>query len=245
MRSLKTSMLGPFVNSTAVIVGGVIGNAVGRHLPERLKETLPLSCGLISLSIGTVMVNKVYALPPVALALLMGTAIGELLSLEIRLGAFIRWIQGFVEKRQSGEASKERLEGFLVKFVTILVLFSVSGMGIFGSMHEAMTGDPEILLAKSILDLVTAAIFAAELGLAIAAIALPQIAIQSSLYYSAFLLLPLISPAMKADFSACGGIIMIATGLRICGIKVFPIVNMLPALILAMPLSALWVRFFG
>ena len=57
--------------------------------------------------------------------------------------------------------------------------------------------------------------------------------------------MPLTTPAMLADFSACGGIIMLATGLRICGIKIFPIVNMLPALILVMPVSALWARLFG
>jgi hypothetical protein len=50
---------------------------------------------------------------------------------------------------------------------------------------------------------------------------------------------------MLADFSACGGVIMLATGLRICGIKIFPIVNMLPALILVMPISALWARLFA
>jgi uncharacterized membrane protein YqgA involved in biofilm formation len=50
---------------------------------------------------------------------------------------------------------------------------------------------------------------------------------------------------MLADFSACGGIVMLATGLRICGIKIFPIVNMLPALLLVMPISATWAHFFG
>ena len=41
------------------------------------------------------------------------------------------------------------------------------------------------------------------------------------------------------------GIIMLATGLRICGIKIFPIVNMLPALALVMPVSAAWARLFA
>ena len=65
------------------------------------------------------------------------------------------------------------------------------------------------------------------------------------LFYGAFLLVPILTPAMQADFSACGGVIMLATGLRICGIKIFPIVNMLPALLLVMPVSALWARFFA
>lgn len=78
-----------------------------------------------------------------------------------------------------------------------------------------------------------------------ALIAVPQLAIQSLLFFSAALLIPLASPTMLADFSACGGIIMLATGLRICGIKIFPIVNMLPALLLVMPCSALWSRHFA
>nr|WP_283667661.1 DUF554 family protein [Escherichia coli] len=38
---------------------------------------------------------------------------------------------------------------------------------------------------------------------------------------------------------------LLATGLRICGIKMFPVVNMLPALLLAMPLSAAWTAWFA
>ena len=90
-----------------------------------------------------------------------------------------------------------------------------------------------------------ALIFATELGFAVVLVAIPQLVIQSALYVGAHQLMPLTTPAMLADFSACGGIIMLATGLRICGIKIFPIVNMLPALILIMPVSALWARLFG
>ena len=61
----------------------------------------------------------------------------------------------------------------------------------------------------------------------------------------ATLILPLTTPAMMADFTAVGGLLLLATGLRICGIKMFAVVNMLPALLLAMPLSALWTRFFA
>jgi uncharacterized membrane protein YqgA involved in biofilm formation len=50
---------------------------------------------------------------------------------------------------------------------------------------------------------------------------------------------------MMADFTAVGGLLLLATGLRICGIKMFAVVNMLPALLIAMPLSALWTRFFA
>jgi hypothetical protein len=56
--------------------------------------------------------------------------------------------------------------------------------------------------------------------------------------------MPLTNPAMIADFSAVGGLIMFATGFQICGIVSFPIANMLPSLLIAMPISALWVQYF-
>lgn len=238
-------MLGPLVNSAALVVGGVSGAALGRVIPRRVKEALPMTCGIIAIGIGTALINKVHALPAVALALLAGALIGELLFLERGLERAIGWSQKRVERMWPGERGNPRVEDFVTKFVTILVLFCASGMGVFGAMREGMTGEPSILLAKAMLDLFTAVLFAAELGYAVALIAVPQILIQSLLYFGAALLLPLASPTMLADFSACGGIIMLATGLRVCGIKVFPIVNMLPALLLVMPCSALWSRLFG
>lgn len=111
-------------------------------------------------------------------------------------------------------------------------------------MHEGMTGDPSILIAKSFLDFFTAMIFACSLGVAVAVISAPMLVIQLLLATCAALILPLTTPAMMADFSAVGGLLLLATGLRICGIKMFAVVNMLPALLLAMPLSAAWAGVF-
>ena len=238
-------MLGPLANSSALVLGGVFGALLGRLVPRHIKETLPMTFGVLALAIGVTLVTKVHALPAVALAMILGTLIGELLYLEHGLETAIKSAQKRFE-RTGPKAGKTPLpEGFAVKFVTITVLFCASGMGIFGAIHEGMTGNADILLAKSVLDLFTAMIFATELGYAVALIAVPQLAIQSALHFGANSLMPLTTPTMLADFSACGGVIMLATGLRICGIKIFPIVNMLPALLLVMPVSALWARFFA
>ncbi len=235
-------MLGPLVNSAALIGGGVAGALLGRRLPRRVREALPLTCGIISAAIGTVLMQKVHTIPAVALALLAGAFIGELLYLERGLEKAIGWAQHQVEATWPAEKGNPRVEGFVAKFVTLLVLFCASGMGIFGATHEGMTGETNILVAKSILDLFTALIFAADLGFAVALAFIPQLAIQSALFFGASLLMPLTTPELLADFSAVGGVIMLATGLRICGIKFFPIVNMLPSLVLVMPCAALWAR---
>ncbi len=129
------------------------------------------------------------------------------------------------------------------QFIAVLILFCASGTGIFGALTEGMTGDPTILLTKSILDFFTAAIFASTLGYIITAIFIPQLIIFVILFFAATFIMTLISPSMIADFTACGGIIMLATGFRLCGIRHFPTANMLPSLLLVMPFSTAWQQF--
>lgn len=105
-----------------------------------------------------------------------------------------------------------------------------------------MTGNATILLSKSILDFFTAVVFACSLGLVTSVIAIPQAIIFLCLFFAARAIFPLTTPTMIADFKACGGFLLIATGLRITKIKDFPIADMLPAMVLVMPLSALWVN---
>lgn len=175
----------------------------------------------------------------VVLALIIGTIIGELIYLEKLIGKAAGSVRGLIDKFFPPVHSLSQ-EEFLEKFIAILVLFCVSGTGIFGAMKEGMTGDPSILYIKSILDFFTAMIFAATLGYAVATISIPLLIIQSLLVLLATVIMPLTTPDMIADFSAVGGLLLFATGFRICGIKMFPVANMLPALILAMPISYFW-----
>lgn len=238
-------MLGPYINSAALIAGALLGTALGKIVPRRVKETLPMTCGILAVGIGTFLTQKVHAFPAVALALLTGALIGELLYLERGLELSVNWIRDKITRLFPQKKAAPVNDNFVVKFVGILVLFCASGMGIFGATHEGMTGESDILLAKSVLDSFTALIFATDLGFSVTLIAIPQFLIQAGLFFVAKQLVPLTTPDMLADFSACGGIVMLATGLRICGIKVFPIVNMLPALILILPISAAWARLFS
>ena len=127
--------------------------------------------------------------------------------------------------------------------VTALVLFCASGTGIYGSIVAGMTGDHSILLAKSILDFATALIFACTLGIIVALIAVPQFLIFMALYLLAGMIYPLCTPAMINDFKASGGILLLATGFRMIKVKEFPVADMIPAMVLAMPVSYLWTNY--
>lgn len=234
-------VIGPFINAGAVLVGGLIGALLSQRLPERLRVSMTSIFGLASMGIGLLLVIKCANMPVMVLATLIGALIGEICFLEKGINSAVARMQ----KRMLKPGKNNSHKNFIQSFVAIIVLFCASGTGIFGSMHEGMTGDPTILIAKSFLDFFTAMIFACSLGFAVCAISIPMLVIQLSLAFCAFLILPFTTPAMMADFTAVGGLLLLATGLRICGIKMFAVVNMLPALLLAMPISAAWTAFFA
>lgn len=237
-------LTGPYVNGAAVIVGGLFGALIGTHIPDRVKTALPLTFGLCSVGLGINLVIKVKYMPAVVLAMVIGAIIGEMFFLEKQIGRVAGTTRGLINRIFPPVQGLTHDE-FTEKFVAILVLFCASGTGIFGAMHEGMTGDPSILYIKTVLDLFTAAIFATMLGFSVMTIGVPLIIVQVALAMLAVYILHLITPDMMADFSCAGGLIMVATGLRICNIKAFPVANMLPGLILVMPISALWASLFA
>ena len=117
------------------------------------------------------------------------------------------------------------------------MLFCASGTGIYGSIVSGMTGDHSILIAKSILDLFTALIFACILGGVVSVIAIPQFIIFLLLFLAAGFIFPMTTDTMIADFKACGGFLMLATGFRMIKVKMFPTADMIPAMVIVMPCS--------
>lgn len=232
-------MIGPIINGVALFVGSMAGAFIGPRLNKDLRSKMPLVFGCAAMSIGVAMIVKVKFFAPVVLALIVGTIIGELTHLEPGIQKAANSARKLIEKLVSPTGDMDQKE-FLDKFVALTVLFCISSMGVYGALEEGMTGDPTLLVIKAILDLFTGIIFASTMGYSVGLLALPQFAVQAILYLCAVLIVPLTTPEMMADFSACGGIIMLATGFRICGIKMFPVASMIPALIIVMPLSWAW-----
>ncbi len=236
--------VGPIIDSGATLAGALLGASLGHLIPQRLKTVLPLTFGAASMALGIIMIEKIHIIPAVILALLLGSILGEILKIEPNIEKVARKIQGPIQKLFSKGNSQVDEQTMLVQYVSVLVLFSASGTGIFGALNEGITHDTAILVSKAFLDFFTAAIFGASIGYIVTSTVIPQIVILVSLYYLSHFILPLATEGMRADFSACGGIIMLVTGFRICNIKNFPIANMLPALVLVMFISHYWALIF-
>lgn len=219
----------------SVLAGGLLGARLGQRVPPRVCGDLTVVLGFCSIAIGVGSIVRAHAMTPVVMAVIFGTLAGEALGLERRLTALF------------GRAMRHIPHGDafdMERFVTVAVLFCASGFGIYGVLTEGMSGEASVLLSKAVLDLCTAAVFAATLGIAVAAVALPMALILGALYCAASALGPAVSPAMLGDFMACGGVLTLAAGLRVSGIKNTPIANMIPALVLVLPFSAAWSLFF-
>ena len=229
--------IGIIIDCLSVAAGGLIGSLIKDKLPESFKTQLNKVLGLSSMGMGVAAIVLMEHMPAVIFALILGTSFGLLIQFGNLVTKAAVGMNNLVNK---GDSDAERS----AMMVTATVLFCASGTGIYGALTAGMSGDPSILIAKSILDLFTAMIFACTLGKSVSLIAVPQFAILFALYLLAGIIVPLTNPSMIIDFKACGGFIMLATGFRMAKLLDFPIADMIPAMVLVMPFSALWVRLF-
>lgn len=230
-------MIGPIVDSGSLFVGGMLGALLADFVPKRMKDSLPLIFGVITICLGTTLTAKVTSFPVVVFSLIMGAGIGELLYAELGLTKFLKKLVSI------GRKNKQLDETHLIGLITLISAFCFGSMGIFGAINEGVTGSADILLAKGILDFFTGIIFGSVFGAVVAFIAFPQFAILAGFYFCAFLIMPFMNDFVLANFTAVGGIIFTATGLRMCNIKMFPVINMVPALFLVIPVALLWQKY--
>lgn len=234
--------IGIIINSLSILLGGIFGTLAGHRFPDKFKTDLTLVFGVCSMGMGISTIVLMKNMPAVIFAIIFGSTIGLFLHVEdwINKGAML--MRKPIAKIGNQKTSLSE-EEFLLTLVTIIVLFCASGTGIYGSLTAGMTQDHTILISKSILDFFTAAIFACNLGYVVSLICVPQFILFLFLFLFASVIMPLITPDMINDFKACGGFLILATGFRMTSIKNFPIADMLPAMLLVMPISWIWTNF--
>ena len=232
--------IGVIVNVLSVAAGGIIGSLTGNLLTEDFKEKINMIFGCCSMAMGISSIVLMENMPAVVFSVIIGTMIGLFVHLGDRITDAGRIMQKAVNRILPAGSSRIPQEEFNATLVTIIVLFCASGTGIYGSLVAGMSGDHSILFAKSILDLFTAMIFACTLGYVVVLVAVPQLIIFMILFALGGMVIPHTTPSMIADFKACGGFLMLATGFRMIKVKMFPTADMLPSMLLVMPISLFW-----
>lgn len=221
--------LGTLVNAATVIAGGALGSLVIPRVPENVRKTTMQALGLGVVLIGLQMAWVTKNLLLVLVSLAVGTIVGELSRIDDRL-------QGLAGKLERWPIA--RRDGFTKAFVQTTLLFCVGAMTITGSFQDGLNGDPSILLAKAVLDGVSAAMFGSVMGPGVMLSAIPVLVIQGSLTLGATWLSQVLTEPMIHEIGATGGILVLGLGLNLVGATEIKVANLLPALVVIAVLVA-------
>jgi len=231
--------IGILTNVLAILLGGSVGALSGKLMSDNFKEGLNMTFSICSIAMGIYAIAPMKNLAAVIFAVIIGTSLGIILHLGKAINCGAQGMQQFISRFIKAPAGIDQKE-FDTTLVTVIVLFCASGTGIYGTLTEGISGDATILISKSILDFFAAVIFGANLGAVISLIAVPQIVILMIIFALAKFIVPLTTPDMILDFKAAGGVLMLASGFRITKIKMFPTADMIPIMVVFMPISWLW-----
>ncbi len=213
------------VNAIAVVIGSLLGMGVGRFLKEDTRNAIFIANGLATFAIGLGMSLKTGNAVIMVMAIVSGVIVGDLLKLD-------DWINAAAQRFQTRlhVASGSRwAEGL----VTAALIYCIGPMTIIGSIQEGMTGNGTLIYTKSILDLVISISLAAALGSGVAFSAIPLFIIQGSLTLLGSVLGFLMEPYILNELTATGGLMVIAIGINLLGIKKIKLANLLPGLVFA------------
>lgn len=224
-------MKGTLVNVVAVLAGSGLGLALGARLPERIKQIITSGLGLATLLIGIRMAFKADNILILIGSMVAGGIVGELLDLEGKLEAFGQWLKS---KTRSTHGS------FVAGFMTASLVYCVGPMTIVGSIQEGISGNADILYAKSMLDGAASVAFASSLGLGVAFSAVTVLVFQGTLTLLGAKLAFLMDEKILNELTGTGGVLILGIGLLLLEIKHLRVANYLPALLFAVLLKLLF-----
>jgi hypothetical protein len=225
-------MIGVLVNAGAILVGSLVGLLVNKGIPKRFSGAIMTALGLCTIYIGISGALQIENLIVLAVSLVLGVAAGTALKLDDRLNMLGKMI----EERfaVSGDGDGDDKPSIAQGFVSASLLFCVGAMAIVGSINSGLLGDHSVIYAKSTLDLIASAMLAVSLGIGVMFSAASVLVYQGLLVLLAQLLRPILdNPAMLAELSGVGSLIIVALGLNLIGVSKVKVADFLPAIVFA------------
>ncbi len=214
------NMLGAIANSAGVLAGALIGIILKKGIKEKYTETIMDGIAITVLVLGLMSALKMENIILVLASIAIGTLLGEMMDIDSGL-----------EKLGSSLESKfgQKDSTFSKGFVTGSLMYCVGAMAILGALESGLTGNHEILFAKSVLDFIVSIILASTLGIGVAFAAVPVLLYEGGIALLASTVKDLMTPELINEMSAVGGIMIMAIGVNVLGFKKIKLANMLPA----------------
>lgn len=220
-------LFGSIVNAIGIIAGTIIGLLL-RRIPERMKQTVMVAIGLSVVVLGIDMALKSQDFFIVIVSLVLGTVIGEWIKIEDHLHTMGNMLERKLGKSDSGNIAQG--------FVTATLIFVVGAMAIIGALDSGLRQDHSILLTKSMIDGFTSMVLASTLGLGVLFSSIPVFLYQGGIAVFANVIHQFLSDSLLerliAELTSTGGVMIIAIGINILGLKQIRVANLLPSIII-------------
>ena len=216
---------GALINAAAILVGGGIGLLFKGRISAKISEGITRAIGLCICIIGiSGALRGDYML--LVVSLMLGALVGQAIDIDERLNALGLYLQ---LKLTRGDSRSRFAEGF----VTATLLFCVGAMAVVGSIESGLKGDQSIIMTKSILDGVSAMVFASYLGFGVLFSAIAVLLYQGSIEFFASYVQNVLTDSLVAQISAAGGVMILAIGLNMTLGSKIKVANLLPGLLFA------------
>lgn len=228
--------IGTIVNVILVTVGGLLGLLFGKLVKKEMQQSIISVIGVVVMFIGiSGAMEKMLTIGAEGLSasgslmlifcVVIGTFIGELINIEGGFERFGEWL-----KKKSGNSSDT---GFLDAFLTTSFTVCIGAMAIVGSIQDGLLHDPSMLIAKSVIDLVTVFMLTSALGKGCIFSAIPIAILQGGVTLCSGLLKPLMTDNALNFLSLTGSVLIFCVGLNLLWPKKIKVANMLPTIVLA------------
>lgn len=240
---------GTIVNTVAVLLGALVGvlikSFMGRCTSEEktaakseeivekrtLSESVMRALGLCVILIGISGALKIENVLVMIVSMAIGTAVGEWLDLDGWVNRLGKWIEKCLGRGEGSIA-----EGF----VTATLLFCVGAMTVTGAMESGISHTHTTYYAKSLIDMVSALIFATTMGIGVALSAVSIFVLQGTLTLVASLVAGAIPTLITGEIIATGSLLVVGIGTNLLGVTRLKVMNMLPAMFLPLILCPLF-----
>ncbi len=245
------ALWGTIVNTAAVLLGALLGLGIkavacraakgvradvtiDETRPSRLAELpgmMQKGLGLCAILIGILGAVKVQNVLVMILSVAIGTVVGQLLDPDRALNRF----GSFVERKMKGRGGRVA-EGF----VSATLIFCVGAMTVTGAIESGVLHQHSTYYTKSVLDMVTAVVFASTLGVGVLLSAVAVLGIQGLLTLLATLVAGSIPVLVTGEMIAVGSLLLVGIGTNLLGITKLKVMNMLPAMFMPIGLCPLF-----
>jgi uncharacterized membrane protein YqgA involved in biofilm formation len=241
--------LGTIINAAVIVVFSLLGSLLKRGISERISQALfsAISVAVVFLGIDGAM-GEAPAVPQgfflnaeltkfavIILSLVIGTAIGELIDIQ----KHVERIGNILENKLCVFNPKAENKGNFAKgFIICTLTTCVGSMAVQGAILDGV-GQPDILIAKSVLDAISCFVFSSTLGIGCAFSAIPMVLYQGGITLLSFVLSDVIPTAALSYLSATGSLILVLIGLNGLGATNVRTANMTPAIFVPLVLAPL------